>query len=51
MDISPEGAVLVAIIALAALLAGIELIRTRGQDLLAWAVLLIALVLIPGRQL
>jgi hypothetical protein len=30
----------------AAVLAGVELARTRGQDLISWAVLLVALALV-----
>jgi hypothetical protein len=35
-----------ALVMLAALLAGIELIRTRGQNMNAWATLVIALALL-----
>jgi uncharacterized membrane protein YfcA len=34
---------------IAAVLAGVEITRTRGQDLLSWAVLAVALALIVDR--
>lgn len=41
--------VLLALLIVAAILAGVELVRSRGAALLAWAVLLIAVVLLIGR--
>ena len=37
---------ILALVLLAALLAGIELIRTRGQNMNAWATLVLALALL-----
>jgi hypothetical protein len=34
---------------IAAVLAGVEITRTRGQDLLSWAVLAVALAIIVDR--
>ena len=41
----PELVVVLALVVIAAMFAGIELVRTRGQDLVAWAVLAIAIAI------
>ncbi|HET7182374.1 MAG TPA: hypothetical protein VFI15_09105 [Candidatus Limnocylindrales bacterium] len=41
--------ILTALLIVAAALAGIELIRSKAESLLAWSVFLIALVLVIGR--
>lgn len=43
------GLVVLALIVVALILAGIELVRSRIESLLAWAVFLIAVVLLVGR--
>ncbi len=41
--------IVIALAVVAAVLAGVELARTKGQDLLSWAVLLLALAAIIDR--
>lgn len=45
----PELVVLLALVVIAAMFAGIELARTKGQSVIAWAVLALALAVIWDR--
>ena len=45
----PELVVLLALVVLAAMFATIELTRTKGQDVVAWAVLALALAVLWDR--
>lgn len=42
----PELVIVLALVVLAAMFAGIELVRTRGQDAVAWGVLALAIAII-----
>jgi hypothetical protein len=45
----PELVVLLALVVIAGMFAAIELARTKGQDLIAWAILALALAVLWDR--